>query len=873
MVKVTIDGRNIEVRDGATILEAARAGGIHTIPTLCYDKRLSPYGSCRICLVEVAGSPKMAAACSMPVWEGMEVTTRSPAIEKARREILELLLIHHPLDCPECDSAGECALQDYTFDYGQFETRFEAKKHSREKDSSVPLVVRDPNRCIYCGRCVRVCGELQGVHAIDYINRGFASHIAPPFDESLDCEFCGQCIEVCPVGALTSKPFRHKARPWELESVTSTCGFCATGCTVEIDIKKSKSEIVRVRASEEKGINDYSLCGKGRFGFEFVNHPERLELPLRRSEGQLKETSWSEAIRSAAFSLKSVVEKSGAGAVGGIGSGRSTNEANYLFQKLFRLGLGSDNLDTTGGVTYMPGREVINGMLGLGNAYGSLDDLAEADMILVVDSDITDTHPVFSLPILKAARYRGVPVVTANSRASKLTRHSSRWIRIRPGEGASFLAAVIKSMTDRGLEKPAEGAEDLKRLESSMEKRSVESLATRVGAETKAIDEAAGMFAAAKKAVIVLSTSSADLSKGEEIAKAAANLVLLSGGGSGRIFFLPETNNLQGACDFGVRAGLLPGWKYLSDEKAKEQLDAAWGGPFLIKEGQNLEGMLTAAEKGDLKALVIMGANPLVSLPDHNRVKNALAGLDLLIVIDQFLTETAQEAAFVLPALGWAEVDGSYTNAEGRVQRVVSAPVRDRKALPDVEILEKLADALGKGFSHNGPEELRAEMAAAVPVYANAFSAFSDGAVPGHRWPLDAPAEPSGRFRFLYLDQDSFEEKTDSSFLLVTGSLRTHSGSMTRRCPALVEVAGETRVYLNPVDAEKIGVKNGDMVAIQKPGKSSMELPAELDENLYEGTVFVPVHFGDQAIHRLTDWPAAGRSLLSWVQISVAQKG
>lgn len=875
MAKVTIDGRNVEVPNGTTILEAARSAGIHSIPTFCYDKRLSPYGSCRICLVEIVGAPKLAASCSMPVSEGMEVNTRTPEIEKARREILELLLIHHPLDCPVCDSAGECTLQDYTFEYGQFEARFEAVKHSREQDSSVPLVVRDPNRCIFCGRCVRVCGELQGVHAIDYINRGFNSYIAPPFDESLDCEFCGQCIEVCPVGALTSKPFRHKARPWEIETTTTTCGFCGTGCTVEIDVRKSKSDIVRVRAPEDKGINDYSLCGKGRFGFEFVNHPERLELPLRRSEGRLKKVGWSEVIRSVAFSLEAIIEKSGAAAVGGIGSGRSTNEANYLFQKLFRLVLGSDNLDTTGGVTYLPGRMVINDMLGLANAYGSMDDLAEADMILVVDSDITDTHPVFSLPVLKAARYRGVPVVAANSRKSKLTRHASSHLRIKPGEGASFIAALIKSMTDRGLDNPAEGVENLKRLQSSMEKRSVESLAARAGVDAGEIEKTAEAFAAARKAVIILSTSSADLSKGEETVKAAANLILLTGGGPGRIFFLPETGNLQGACDFGVRAGLLPGWKRLDDEKAKEQLESAWGGTIPVKDGFDLEGMLSAAEKGDLKALVVMGANPLVNLPDRDRIVNALAGLDLLIVIDQFLTETTQEASFVLPALGWAEVEGSCTNVEGRIQRLAAAPVRRRDALSDVEILERLAAALGKPFTHNGMEELRAEMAVSAPLYGSALSALSDEPLPDGRWPLDAPADTARKFRFLYLDQDqdSLTEKKESSFLFVTGGLLAHSGTMTRRCPALVEVVGETKAYFTPADAEKIGVEAGDIVKIEKAGKSSLELPVELDENIYPGTVFVPVHFGDRAIHRLTDWPAAGRSSFSWVRISAPQKG
>ena len=381
MIELTINSKNIKVEPGATILQAAQKNDIF-IPNMCYDKRLRPYGGCRLCVVEVEGQKRLFAACSTPAENGMVVHTETPKLHKARKMVLELLLIHHPLDCPICDKAGECQLQDLAFKYGPSESRFVGERKHEPESIAAPLVERNPNRCILCGKCVRVCYDHQGVGAINLLGRGFKSKISPAFEETLDCEFCGQCIDACPVGALGSKPYRFRSRVWFLDEKAIACPYCGCGCTTNLGIRDGR--IVRARGKQGIGINDGDLCSRGRFGFDYIYSENRLTTPMIKKNGTLVEATWEEALEYIAKSLQSIKEKYGPSAIGAIGSQRCTMEDNYMLQRFMREVIGTDNIDSAARFGYAKAQKTVEKAYGIDFHPIRWDAPLNADFILVV---------------------------------------------------------------------------------------------------------------------------------------------------------------------------------------------------------------------------------------------------------------------------------------------------------------------------------------------------------------------------------------------------------------------------------------------------------------------------------------------------------
>jgi formate dehydrogenase alpha subunit len=812
-VELNINGRDIAVEPGATILEAALANGIY-IPNMCWDRRLTPYGGCRLCVVEVEGSPKLMAACSTPVQPGMVIQTETPKLLKARKTVLELLLIHHPLDCPICDKAGECELQDLAFKYGPAEARFEAKRKHEPESTAAPLVERNPNRCILCGKCVRICGDHQGVHAINLIGRGFVSKVSPAFEETLDCEFCGQCIDICPVGALGSKPYKYRSRVWFMEEKDTICPYCGSGCTLSLGVREGT--IVRARGIDGKGISKGDLCGKGRFGFDFVHSEKRLKSPLIKKSGEFVEATWEEALFHVAEKLNEVKKNHGAEAVGAIGSQRCSVEDNYMLQKFMRSVVGTGNIDSFARFGYAYTQEAARRVFGLNTLPIKFDSPLEADVILVVESDITSTQPVFGLNILKAMRMHDAKLIVADPKATKLTRHSSEWLRIKPGTSVALLNGIMNVMVEEGIyDKERDSVPGFGALKEAIKEYTPEKVASITGVEAEQIRNAARMFAGAKNRLLTLTIGGSENTKGLNTALAAADLVALSGSGPEALQMPVEYANTIGLFEAGVRP------------------DAGAGHKPAEPVGLDIKKMLYD-EKSPIKALYVMGENPVISFPRSKAVEQVMGGLELLVVQDIVFSETAMLADVVLPASSWAEKEGTFVGSSGVPQKVVKCIPETGQSIPDRKIFRNLARAMQKDIGMGDIEELRAEIGRNIDM------SFDTS---GYKLEFVPAVHAAG-------------EDTDEEYPLqmVTGVLMQHSGSLTTVSKSLGSVVSDAYLQINPADAGRFGITSEGYVSVRSR-RGEAFLKAKVTDEVPEGMLFVPAHFPHARVNALT-YPA-----------------
>jgi NADH-quinone oxidoreductase chain G len=639
-VTFTVDGKKLTAPAGTLLIDACRKAGIE-IPAFCYYPGLSLQAACRMCLVRQERVPKLQTACTTQVAEGQVFITESEEIAQARKAMIELVLGNHPLDCPVCDAGGECELQDMNFKYGAGESQFVEVKHHREEQEWSPAVFYDRPRCILCYRCIRICGEGMDVWALGVQNRAVGSVIAPNDGTRLDCEQCGMCIDVCPVGALTSGSYRYKTRPWEMNHVSTVCTHCSDGCKVTLGVRQANdgSAIVRADNRDKSGINGDFLCAKGRFGFDFVESPDRLTQPLvRNSQGRLEPATWEHAIRVAAGKLKEIRDTRSGSAIGVIGSNRTTNEENYLLQKFARTVLGTNNIDHERTTDYASFARALAGHPG---KTASLRDIASACAVLLVGGNPTDEHPLLAWLLRTNVRLNRARLYVANSRSIKLARQAKATRELRPNEYGKLAASL-----------------DAGRTEFS-----------------KAI--------LAEQSLIVIF--------GEEFRGAAVDDLIAWGIKRGNVKFayLGDHSNSRGAADMGLFPDLLPGYIPVTAPGAFAEYTNLPAAP-----GKSLPQMLDAAAAGDLGALLVVGADPV------SRAKLNPASLQhpFLIVQDLFLTETAALADVVFPAASLYEKSGSVTNTFGDIQIVRKAA--DRAGVkPDFEILVRLAGGMGVDVS------------------------------------------------------------------------------------------------------------------------------------------------------------------------------
>ncbi len=824
MITVTINGKEIRLEKPVTVLEAARSAGIK-IPTLCYHEQLEKYGGCRLCLVEVEKMPRLQTACTLMAADGMVVRTETEAIADVRRGVLEFLLINHPLDCPYCDKAGECELQDLVEKYGPTTGRFKEKKRKVPESLEDPVLVRNMERCVVCTRCVRMCEGVQGAAAIGVINRGGHSHIEPFSGGRFDCEYCGNCVSACPVGAIMSRLHRHSYRPWQLVSETVTiCPYCGVGCTLVAQVRDDV--IKRVVPRIGTPVNNGLLCSRGRFGYEFVGSKERLITPLIKKNGVLEQSTWEEAIGFVARRLGEIKSKFGSDAIAGIASPRCTNEDNYVFQKFMRVVLGTNNIDSTARTGYAGAQAFLENIFGQGATANLIPGLVNADAVLIAGGDPTAVNPILGLQIRSCAR-KGGNILTIGH--VKGVRHYSP-TELKPGIHAetALLEGIVTALRER---KGLPGS--IQALESKIKEihRPADDTARTCGVTEKALASFVEALSTASTPAVVI---------GKEVIQSAGgsyNLLLLSAISylvNARIHLLSERANEQGVVDMGCAPDLLPGSRPLSYVEFRRRYEAAWKVPLPEKPGMTIFDMIDAAKAGSLRALYVMGENPVFNLPNAKGVEAALRGLELLVVQDIFMTETARMADVVFPALSWAEREGTFTNMERRLQILRKAV--NREGMEDWRIVAEISGNMGVKMHFSSAEDIFAEITRVSPLHRDLSyeEIAKSGIYPYKGEPLRG------------VTGDIKIEKTTAGdggglFLGVERPL-FHSGTLSRRAPGLVKIYETAVARISPATAAARSLKEGDVVRVSS-AVGSLELPVAIDLSVRDAVVMITNNF------------------------------
>jgi NADH-quinone oxidoreductase subunit G len=784
MVTITIDGREVQVPAGELLIAAAEKAGTY-IPRFCWHSRMKPVGMCRMCLVEVEGprGKLLTTSCTMPVNDGMVIHTASDTVKKAQEGVLEFLLINHPLDCPVCDKGGECPLQDQTFSHGPGESRFvEEKRHFPKPIPVNDLVLLDRERCILCARCTRFSEEISGDPLIEFIDRGNHTQVNTFPDEPFSSYFSGNTVQICPVGALTAKPYRFRARPWDLEAVESTCTGCSVGCRVSV--QSSQNEILRLLGVDVGPTNQGWLCDKGRFGFEYLKAPGRLATPLvRGDDGELHEATWAEALDRAAEGLRTVIAAHGPDAVAGIGGARGTNEEAYAFGRFLRSVVGTGSVDARVG-------DALDPALLIGGT-GRIDDLERAKTILVWGPDLKEELPVLHLRVRRAATALGATLIVIHPRATGLDPDADHVARYRPGGGFDLLDRIRR------------GDGDLAPVAKALESGPVVAIVGRTGL-----------------------TESPDL--------AAAVVAWAAGLPDASVLPVARRGNLRGALDMGLAPGLLPGRRSATEAAARDALAMAWGSP-VPAPGRDADGILAGMADGSIKALLLLGADPAADHPDHRLADAAFAAADrpFLVSFDLFLTDSNRHADVVLPVEGFSEVEGTATNLEGRVQkmnRLVPGPGTSR---PAVEALADLAGRMGGSLA--GTSELVAkEIAAVVPSHAAItwealdWGEGRDGIVIDAPAPDPAPPTPT---------------HAPDGLALHLARVLYDAGTMTVAGPAFAPLITAAAIHVAPSDADRLGLVSGSPARVTGDAGSAV-VPWVADPSLAERTVYLPFNCG-----------------------------
>jgi len=897
-VRLVIDGNTIEVPEGTSVMRASMEAGIQ-VPKLCATDMVDAFGSCRLCLVEIEGRNGTPASCTTPVSEGMVVHTQTGRLKDIRRGVMELYISDHPLDCLTCAANGDCELQDMAGAVGLRDVRYgydgenhvkarqngEANPRYMAKDESNPYFTYDPAKCIVCSRCVRACEEVQGTFALTIEGRGFESRVSPGMHESFmnsECVSCGACVQACPTATLQEKSVIEIGQPEH--SVVTTCAYCGVGCSFKAEMRGE--EVVRMVPWKDGKANRGHSCVKGRFAWGYATHKDRITSPMVREKitDPWREVSWEEAFAHVAKEMRRIQYQYGKGAIGGITSSRCTNEETFLVQKLVRAGFGNNNVDTCARVCHSPTG------YGLGKAFGTsagtqdFDSVEHTDVVILIGANPTDGHPVFASRLKKRLRgspgKEGAKLIVIDPRRIDLVRsahvEASHHLPLKPGTNVAVLTALAHVIVTEGLFDEAFIRErcDWSEFEDwasfvADPANSPEATEIFTGVPAEELRGAARLYARGGNGAIYYGLGVTEHSQGSTTVMAIANLAMVTGNigrpGVG-VNPLRGQNNVQGACDMGSFPHELPGYRHISGTEVRDVFEKLWGVELNPEPGLRIPNMLDAAVDGSFRGIYIQGEDILQSDPDTKHVKAGLEAMECVVVHDLFLNETANYAHVFLPGSTFLEKDGTFTNAERRINRVRKV-MTPKNGLADWEVTLKLAQAMGLDWKYSHPSEIMDEIAATTPSFANVSYQLLEekGSV---QWPCNE-ATPDGtpvmhldgfvrgKGKFIRTEYVATDERSGPRFplLLTTGRILSqyNVGAQTRRTDNVAWHA-EDMLEIHPHDAEQRGIREGDLVKLaSRSGETALR--STITERVAPGVVYTTFHHpGTQANVITTDY-------------------
>ena len=865
-ITIVLNGVEVSGYPGTSILDLARESGVY-IPTLCHDPNLPAAGACRLCLVEDERNGALLASCVAPISPGMVIKTNSPRVLEHRKKILKLMLASHPDSCLVCDKGNRCQLRKLAAEMGIGLVEYQRIPQSDVIEEVNPFIERDRSKCIMCGKCIRVDQELVVEGAIDYMHRGTAVRPATLNDmplEKSECTFCGACVAICPTGAIMEKDRTYTGTA--ATTVTTVCPFCGCGCTLSLGVKDGR--VIYARPSVEGPVNRGTLCVRGSYGYDFIHSPERLHRPLVKVNGEFKEATWEEALTRVADGLKRIKETHGADALAVFGSSKCTNEENYLLQRFTRSILGTNNIDNGSRLYNTASRSGLGATIGYAGTTGSLDALEKSRVIMVIGADLEISAPVVAYAIKRASRFKGAEIIVIDPRHTQLMQFVRLWLRPAVGTDIALLNGLARVIIDEkklDVEFVTRMTDNFTGWSKSLEAFNLSHVEEITGIPRKDIQLAARILAGSDQTSIIYGNGITQQANGTNAVIAIANLAMLTGraGRRGGIFALQRENNAHGACDMGTLPDFLPGYESLDDAQNRKKFEERWGRQLPTHTGLTVLEMMEQARKGEIKGIFIMGENPISSFPQPAQVKKALSSLDFLVVTDMFLTETARLASVILPAASFAEKEGTFTNFEGRIQRVRKAIEPAGDSLPDGEIVMRLAGMMDSPMPYTSPQQVMDEIEEMVPFYHHfAYTDADtmdlglsevDGSAPGTRR-LYKGLFPSGFGRFSPVEYISPQDMATDGypFTLMGGSSRYHfgTGSRSSRSARLKRFSPEAFLEIGAADAKELGICDGDKVKLIS-AQGELLTSARVSDTLPRGLLFMPISFPTSPVYEL----------------------
>lgn len=871
-----INNQPFEIKEGESILAFLKRNHTDKVPTLCDAPNLEAFGSCRVCSVDVAfekdGKTKAIASCHTPIGAGQYIYPDSENVQRLRKNIIELVLTDHPLDCLTCEVNGNCELQDVAAQVGIREVRYDkGETHlDKKKDLSHPYMTSDFSKCINCYRCVRACDEVQGEFVLSMAGRGFDSHIVKGANETFmgsNCVSCGACAQACPTSAI-SDVFQSKSI--KTEEVTRTvCTYCGVGCNLEVATKNGK--ILSIQAPYEAAANGGHTCLKGRYAFKFYNHPERLNSPMiKRSNGEFEAVSWDEAYDYITDEFKRIIRESGPDAIAGISSARTPNEENYLMQKFMRAIVGTNNIDCCARVCHSPTALGMQRAFGTGAATNSIADLEFTDCIFVIGANPTAAHPVTGAKI-KQKMMKGTTSIIVDPRRTELARYATYHLQLQPGTNVALLNMMLYYIISEGLEDKAfieSRCEGYEEMMAEILKLDMDELSTITGVSKELVREASMAYANAKAAMEFHGLGVTEQYQGTFTVQLIADLAMITGNigkpGAG-VNPLRGQNNVQGAADMGAQPHQGAGYMDVTIPEMNEKYKLFYGSDKVPSHiGYKIPEMFDAAINGKLKALWIIGEDVVQTDPNTNKVIKAMNAVDMLIVQELFMTETAKHATVILPGASFLEKEGTFTNGERRIQRVqrVVEPIKGTK--PDGQIIVDIMNRMGYAQADYTAAGLLEEISQIVPFFRGVvWDELGDN---GKQWPVAADGTDTqllhvesfkrGKGKFSFFPYVQSREVTNHGdefpYIITTNRELEHynCGAMTRRT-GNVEILTEDVLMIHPDDAAKNGIRQGDMVCVESP-RGKVDIKAEITDEMKPGILSSTFHFPEVMLNIIT---------------------